>query len=90
MELFGNVVQFVYRQENEAQMDKNNLPTVKHDGGSIVLSGFSAASGTGGTECSKGTMKAEDYWGILERNELLSVRKLGSVENDKMDYFKLT
>ena len=36
-----------------------------------------AASGTGYLESVQGTIKSEDYQGILERNVLASVRKLG-------------
>ena len=39
--------------------------------------GCFAASGTGCLESVQGTMKSQDYQGILERNVLPSVRKLG-------------
>lgn len=54
----------------------NISPTVRHGGGSIVLWGRFAASGSGGTECIKGMMKSEDYQGVLEQNVLPSVREL--------------
>lgn len=37
IDLFGNAdQQCVYRWRNEAQKEKNTLPTVKHSGGSIL------------------------------------------------------
>ena len=56
---------------------KITLPTVKHGGGSVMLCGCFAASGTGWTECIKELMKPEDYQDILEGNMLPSIRKLG-------------
>ncbi|KAF5889065.1 phosphopantothenoylcysteine decarboxylase subunit VHS3-like, partial [Clarias magur] len=45
--------------------------------GSVMFWGCFAASGTGCLESVQGTMKSQDYQGILERNVLASVRKLG-------------
>jgi len=42
----------------------------------IFLACF-ATSGTGSLESVQGTIKSQDYQGILERNVLPSVRKLG-------------
>ena len=52
------------------------MPTVKHGGGSVMFWGCFAASGTGCLESVQGTMKSEDYQGILEWNIQPSVRKL--------------
>lgn len=44
------------------------MPTVKHGGGSVMFWGYFVASGTECLESVQGTMKSEDYQGILERN----------------------
>ena len=66
LELFGKSHQPVYRRKNEAFKEKNTMPTVKHGGGSVMFWGCFAASGTGCLESVQGTMKSEDYQGILE------------------------
>ena len=78
LELFGKAHQlYVHRLKNQAYEEKNTVPTVKHGGGSAMFWGCFAASGTGCLECVQGKMKSDDYQGILERNVLPSVRKLG-------------
>ncbi|KAL0146521.1 hypothetical protein M9458_058152 [Cirrhinus mrigala] len=78
MKLFAKAHQlYVHRRKNEAYQEKNTVPTVKHGGGSVMFWGCFAASGTGCLESVQGTMKSQDYQGILERNVLASVRKLG-------------
>ena len=49
-----------------AHKEKYTSAAVKHGEGSIMLSGFFPASGTGDIRCIKGMMKSEDYQGILE------------------------
>ncbi|KAI4884482.1 hypothetical protein NFI96_008952 [Prochilodus magdalenae] len=80
MELFGKAHQlYVHRRKNEAYQEKNAVPTVKHGEGSVMFWGCFAASGTGCLESAQGTMKSQDYQGILERNVLHSVKSLASV-----------
>uniref|UniRef100_A0A8C7WS31 Transposase Tc1-like domain-containing protein n=1 Tax=Oryzias sinensis TaxID=183150 RepID=A0A8C7WS31_9TELE len=77
LELFGEAHQlYVRRLKNEAYNEKNAVPTVKH-GGSVLFWGCFAASATGCLEVVQGKMKSPDYQGILGRNVLPSVRKLG-------------
>ena len=61
----------MFRRKNEAYQENNNVPTVKHGGGSVMFWGCFAASGTGCSESVQGTMKSQNYQGILERNVLL-------------------
>ena len=78
LELFGKSHQlYVHRRRDEASKEKNTVPNVKHGGGSVMLWGCFVASGTGCLESVQGAMKSQDYQGILERNVLPSVRKLG-------------
>ena len=71
IELFGNAhQQFVYRRRNGAYKENNTLLTVKHGGGSIMLWGCFAASGTGGLDRITGIIKSENYQEILEQNVL--------------------
>uniref|UniRef100_A0A3P9LRV8 Uncharacterized protein n=1 Tax=Oryzias latipes TaxID=8090 RepID=A0A3P9LRV8_ORYLA len=78
LELFGKAHQlYVLRLKDEAYNEKNTVPTVKHGGGSVLFWGCFAASGTGCLEVVQGQMKSQDYQGILDRNVLPSVRKLG-------------
>uniref|UniRef100_A0A8C7YAL0 Transposase Tc1-like domain-containing protein n=1 Tax=Oryzias sinensis TaxID=183150 RepID=A0A8C7YAL0_9TELE len=78
LELFGKAHQlYVGRLKNEASNKKNTVPTVKDGGGSVLFWGCFGASGTGCLEVVQGKMKSQDYQGILDRNVLPSVRKLG-------------
>uniref|UniRef100_A0A3P9J938 Tc1-like transposase DDE domain-containing protein n=1 Tax=Oryzias latipes TaxID=8090 RepID=A0A3P9J938_ORYLA len=78
LELFGKAHQlYVGRLKNEAYKEKNTFPTVKHGGGSVLFWGCFAASATGCLEVVQSKMKSPDYQSILDRNVLLSVRKLG-------------
>lgn len=56
---------------------KKRTTSLKHGGGSIMLWGCFAASGTGGLDWITGIMKSENYQDIPEWNILPSVRKLG-------------
>ena len=67
LELFGKSHQlYVHRHKNEAYQEKNTAPTVKHGGGSVRFWGCFAASGTWCLESPWGTMKSQDYQGILQ------------------------
>ena len=78
----------IWIAENTPETDKNvmcdlgmqcisTLPTVIHGGGSIMLWGCFAASGTGGIKGIKWIMKSKDYKVIFEHNLIPNVRKLG-------------
>uniref|UniRef100_A0A3B1IFP7 Transposase Tc1-like domain-containing protein n=1 Tax=Astyanax mexicanus TaxID=7994 RepID=A0A3B1IFP7_ASTMX len=78
IELFGhNTQQYVWRRKGEAFNPRNTMPTVKHGGGSIMLWGCFAASGTGSLQKVNGIMKKEDYLQILQENLKPSARRLG-------------
>ena len=51
---------YVWKQEGDAFNTKDTKPTVKHAGGSIMLWGCFAASGSGALNKVNGTMKKED------------------------------
>ena len=74
MEFFGIAhKQYAYRRRIEALAEKNTILTVKHGGGSIMLYGCFAASGTGGLYHITGIMKSGDYQANLEQNVFPSV-----------------
>lgn len=77
LELFGPMDQrYVWRKKNTAYEEKNTLPTVKHGGGSIMLWGCFASSGTGNLYRVNGIMDSTQYQDILGKNVAPSVRKL--------------
>ena len=77
LELFGPMDQrYVWRKKNEAYAEKNTLPTVKHGGGSVMLWGCFASSGTGKLYRVEGKMNSIKYQEILGENVMPSVRKL--------------
>lgn len=77
LELFGPMDQrYIWRRNKQAYAEKNTLPTVKHGGGSIMLWGCFASTGTGKLKCVKGTMNSLLYQEILEENVMESVRNL--------------
>lgn len=77
LELFGHMDQrYVWRKKNEAYAEKNTLPTVKHGGGSVMLWGCFAASGTGKLQRVEGIMNSIKYQDILQKNVMPSVRQL--------------
>ena len=77
IELFGPMDhRYVWRKKNEAFVEKNTLPTVKHGGGSVLLWGCFASSGTGRLQRVEGKMDSIMYQEILEKNVVSSVREL--------------
>jgi len=57
-------------------MLKRTLPTVKHVGGSVMLWGWFASSGTGNLQPVEGKMDLLKYQEILGENVMASVKKL--------------
>lgn len=77
IELFGHYQQrYVWRQKGETFHEKNALPTVKHEGGSIMLWGCVAGSGTGNIARVEGRMDSTKSQQILKANITPSIKKL--------------
>ena len=77
IELFGqNEQRYVWRKPNTAFQEKNLVPTVKHGGGSIMVWGCFASSGTGNLAHVKGIMNSAGYQEILASNVAPSVKSL--------------
>ena len=77
LELFGAMDQrYIWRKKNEAYVEKNTLPTVKHSGGSLMFWGCFASSGTGNLQRVDGVMNSIKYQEILQQNVMPSVLKL--------------
>ncbi len=56
------------KKTNTAFHKKNIIPTVKHGGGSVIVSGCFAASGPGRLAIIDGTMNSALYQKILKEN----------------------
>ena len=67
---------YVWQRKGEAFNPKNIVPTVKHGGGSIMLWGCFAASGTGSLVRVHGIMEEENYLEILRDNMQKSAHSL--------------
>lgn len=77
LELFGTMDhRYVWRKKSTAYNEKNTLPTVKHGGGSVMLWGCFASTGTGNLQRINGIMDSTKYQEILEKNVMPSVKKL--------------
>lgn len=78
IELYGHMrSRYIWRTPKTAFQEKNLVPTVKHGGGSILLWGCFASSGTGKLFHIEGIMNSQVYQEILEENVGPSVRQLG-------------
>jgi len=76
IELFGQSGQrYVWRTKGTEFLEKNISPTVKHGGGSIMLWGCIAASGTGNISQVEGRMDSSKFQQILKANVTPSVKK---------------
>ncbi|KAJ0004848.1 hypothetical protein NQD34_011062 [Periophthalmus magnuspinnatus] len=77
IELFGlNSTRCVWRKKNDEYHPKNTIPTVKHEGGNIMLWGCFSAHGTGRLHCIKERVTRAMYCKILGNDLLPSVRAL--------------
>ncbi|KAI4885875.1 hypothetical protein NFI96_032822 [Prochilodus magdalenae] len=77
IELFGhNKGRYAWRKKNTALQEKHLLPTVKFGGGSIMLWGCVASTGTINLVKVEGRMDSNQYQQILETNVQESVTKL--------------
>ncbi len=77
LELFGiNSTRRVWRKKKDEYNPKNTIPTLKHGGGNIMLSGRFSAKGTGRLHRIEGRMVGAMYREILTNNLLPSVRAL--------------
>ena len=77
IEVFGvNARRHVWRKPGTAHHQAKTIPTVKHGGGSIMLSGCFSAAGTGRLVKIEGKMNATMYRDLLNENLLQSALDL--------------
>uniref|UniRef100_A0A8C6VVE8 Transposase Tc1-like domain-containing protein n=1 Tax=Nothobranchius furzeri TaxID=105023 RepID=A0A8C6VVE8_NOTFU len=77
VELFGRQMsRSIWRRSTTVFQTKNIIPTVKYGGGSVMVWGCFAASGTGRLAVINGTMNSTVYPNILKENVRPSVRQL--------------
>ncbi|CDQ92007.1 unnamed protein product [Oncorhynchus mykiss] len=77
IELFGNnAKRYVWRKSNTAHHPEHTIPTVKHDGGSIMVWACFSSAGTGKMVKIDGKMDGAKYRTILEENPMESAKDL--------------
>ena len=77
IELFGlNAKRYVWQKPSSAHYPSNTIPTMKHDGGSIMLWRCFSTAGTGRPARIEGTMNGAKYCEILQENLLQSAKDL--------------
>ena len=62
---------------NETSKVKNIIPSLKHDGGSLMSLGCFLTEGVGALVRVNGIMKKEDYRNIFEENQKRNARNPG-------------
>ena len=70
-------MQQVWRRAGDEYADKNVVPTVKHDGGSLMVWGCMSSLGVGELHFIDGIMNAQMYCNILAKKMILSLKALG-------------
>ncbi|KAK3518334.1 hypothetical protein QTP86_018638 [Hemibagrus guttatus] len=68
-----SVSHYIWHKSNTAFQKKNIIPTVKYGGGSVMVWGCFAASGSGRLAVINGTMNSAVYQKILKENVWPSV-----------------
>ena len=78
MNLFGSDgMQQVWRRAGDEYADKNVVPTVKHDGGSLMVWGCMSFLGVDEQHFIDGIMNAQMYCNILAKKMIPSLKALG-------------
>ena len=77
IELFGlNAKRHIWQKMSTAHHPSNSIPTMKHDGDSIMLWGCFSLAETGRLGRIEGTIKGAKYRQIFEENLLQSAKHL--------------
>lgn len=71
----------VWRQPNAELKPKNLIPTVKHEGGSVMVWGCMSSKGVGNLHFVEGIMDHMMYIDILKKNLRASAEKMGLGED---------
>ena len=76
--LFGSDgFKHVWRWSGEEYKNKCIMPTVKHDGGNVMVWGCMSAAGVGELHFIEGNMNSDMYSEILQQSMIPSLQKLG-------------